>query len=205
MSFSDLALRDCDHFELRRAAYILKNLIEFLRRKHTMRPVHRHRKFNPKKFTLGQFLASPYILKRIKSGKKPYRIGQTYFTEQSNYPQLRKRRGTQPPKRNVNYILENKYKNIVQAARYHPGRSKNLDHQGKVSAGIRFVAHLLRADGHGGNPLSRSKRIARNPFDPWIARNPYGNTPQSSWKYTGSGPNDFEDWPGYAPIHPAWG
>ena len=155
-----------------------------------MRPVHRNRKFNPKKFTYGQFMASPYAFKRTKSGKRPYRVEPASFSEQTMHAHWRKRRGLQPPKRNVNYITEQKHKHIVNAAHSH----KNMDW-------TRFYRDLLRAQGLGARRLRPLRSLARNPRSIRIGT---GGGDQL-WNHTGLGHNPYAGFPWYDAYHPVWG
>ena len=151
-----------------------------------MRPVHRQRKFNPKKFTYGQFYANPYRYTRIKTGKRPYRVHQGPYTSEVMIPprprpKKRKRfRGT------VGHISEQKYRHIVDAAK------SNLLARGRdpyrLHANDNYLS-LLKATGYvGGRPLPSRQQLARSPFMRPAPHASYFNF----WRYNEPEPDNWD-------------
>ena len=81
-----------------------------------MRLVHRHRKFNPKKFTLGQYDYVKYD-NYVKSAKRPFKAFQSHDTEQTMYTGQYKRKYYRPNRGRVDDLVRHKkYRHIVEAA-----------------------------------------------------------------------------------------
>lgn len=86
-------------------------------RAEVMRPVHRHRKFNPKKFTLGQYDTNPFLYTNVKTAKRPYKVFQDHDTEQTMYTGHYKRKYKRPNRGRVDDLVRHKkYRHIIEAA-----------------------------------------------------------------------------------------
>lgn len=105
---------------MRSLAILLINNDVIKTRAEVMRPVHRHRKFNPKKFTLGQYDANPFRYTNVKSAKRPYKALQSHDTEETMYTGQYKRKYYRPNRGRVDDLVRHKkYRHILEAAKVH--------------------------------------------------------------------------------------
>lgn len=104
---------------MRSLAILLINIDVIKKRAEVMRPVHRNRKFNPKKFTLGQYDANPLVTPghpHVKTGKRPYKAPQRGF-EETMYTGQYKRKYKRPNRGRVDDLVRHKkYRHIIEAA-----------------------------------------------------------------------------------------
>ena len=107
---------------MRSLAILLINKDVIKTRAEAMRPVHRHRKFNPKKFTLGQYDSNPLVTPGypyVKTAKRPYKAPQRGF-EQTMYTGQYKRKYRRSNRGRVDDLVRHrKYRHIIEAARAH--------------------------------------------------------------------------------------
>lgn len=104
---------------MRSLAILLINNDVIKTRAEAMRPVHRHRKFNPKKFTLGQYDANSFRYTNVKTAKRPYKVPHHHH-EETMYTGHYKRKYKRPNRGRVDDLVRHKkYRHIIEAAKVY--------------------------------------------------------------------------------------